>query len=698
MVATINLMDTSTLFIPISKVDDEKRMVYGYATTESVDSQNEIVKLDAVKEALPDYLKYANIREMHQPSAVGKAVDISFDEKGMYLGAKVVDDAAWTKVKEGVYNGYSIGGAILNKVNGSVNKLKLTEISLVDRPSNPDTTFTMWKMDMEDDAMGNLEKRNFSEKQRQTMASNGQALPDGSYPIASVSDLENAIHAYGRAKDPAKVKAHIIARAKALGATDKLPDGWMSTQKIDMPEMVKADSDEPGNQAEAAAESQETAQDGENGTVGETPSHLVPETATSEPGETAEAEVISDNSEKTDTQEAVGETPQEGEETAQEGEGAKNPDKEASEDASTLKKVAGMLEKGEMPADDDIVELLKAQGITPTDAIVANAKWDFASQILDTVAKRITTQHDLDAQLDGLKKAVENQPKGTPTGYILLLQKLATQLKSLKKDYDGIAVGDGDDDADDDYTPRDFATNMAHAQAMEELPDLLSIYYNTICSIVFCDANQASKATLLRNSADQFVSTMTSEANMYLSENASSLQKAGRMISAANQKEIDSALASLQAAVAVLARFSGQGAALTPGEQDKLKSGVSIGSERTSQIVQGANAIEALKVPQMGLMDRPTDLAKMEETIANLQARLEKFENLPAPMKAKAFVVEKFETQPTARELSESLAKADNLHNELVKDPTNQLLQQQAHELSAKIQRLQRDSRDARYQ
>jgi hypothetical protein len=76
-------------------------------------------------------------------------------------------------------------------------------------------------------------KRDFSDDERKKLADEGAALPDGSYPIKTVGDLENAIQAFGRAKDPAKVKAHIIARAKALGATTKLPDSWGVSQKSD---------------------------------------------------------------------------------------------------------------------------------------------------------------------------------------------------------------------------------------------------------------------------------------------------------------------------------------------------------------------------------------------------------------------------------------------------------------------------------
>src|SRR5437868_2902999 len=73
-----------------------------------------------------------------------------------------------------------------------------------------------------------VEERDFSTKQRKAAAKSGAAMSDGSYPIENKSDLENAIRAIGRAKNPAAVKAHIRTRAKALGATDLLPDIWKS--------------------------------------------------------------------------------------------------------------------------------------------------------------------------------------------------------------------------------------------------------------------------------------------------------------------------------------------------------------------------------------------------------------------------------------------------------------------------------------
>jgi HK97 family phage prohead protease len=69
-------------------------------------------------------------------------------------------------------------------------------------------------------------RRDFSQAERDKMAKAGTALPDGSFPIANVSDLKNAISAYGRAGNKAAAKAHIIKRAKALGRSDLIPEEW----------------------------------------------------------------------------------------------------------------------------------------------------------------------------------------------------------------------------------------------------------------------------------------------------------------------------------------------------------------------------------------------------------------------------------------------------------------------------------------
>ncbi len=69
-------------------------------------------------------------------------------------------------------------------------------------------------------------KAMYSDDERMSMAKEGMALSDGSYPIKDEDDLKNAIMAYGRASNKAKAKAHIMKRAVALGAEDLIPESW----------------------------------------------------------------------------------------------------------------------------------------------------------------------------------------------------------------------------------------------------------------------------------------------------------------------------------------------------------------------------------------------------------------------------------------------------------------------------------------
>ncbi len=71
---------------------------------------------------------------------------------------------------------------------------------------------------------GEFVSENYDTEQRKEMAAKGLALSDGSFPIANLEDLKNAIMAYGRAKDQARAAKFIAKRAKALGAEDLIPD------------------------------------------------------------------------------------------------------------------------------------------------------------------------------------------------------------------------------------------------------------------------------------------------------------------------------------------------------------------------------------------------------------------------------------------------------------------------------------------
>ena len=148
--------DNVRLSMPIGKVDVERRMVSGFATLDNIDKQNDIVSTDASIEAFKNFR--GNLREMHQPSAVGKVVSFKEDKyfdpndkkfySGVYVSAYVSKGAqdTWEKVLDGTLSGFSIGGNIkswddayneeMDKAIRIIKDYDLFELSLVDSPAN----------------------------------------------------------------------------------------------------------------------------------------------------------------------------------------------------------------------------------------------------------------------------------------------------------------------------------------------------------------------------------------------------------------------------------------------------------------------------------------------------------------------------------------------------------------------------------
>jgi len=207
-------------------------MVFGYASTPTRDLDGEVIELDAIKDALPGYMEWRNIREMHAPSAVGVAKEANVDEKGLYIGARIVDDDAWKKVIEEVYKGFSIGGNVTKRDGATITGLDLIEISLVDRPANPDCRIDVIKAagtspaKVENFSMAEAEApqpgvmldrdevgffgRIIAKLSGGTLAKGGDAPGDGSKPYG---DVEYADPGYrdGQKRYPIDTEEHIRA-------------------------------------------------------------------------------------------------------------------------------------------------------------------------------------------------------------------------------------------------------------------------------------------------------------------------------------------------------------------------------------------------------------------------------------------------------------------------------------------------------
>ena len=138
--------------IPITKIDVDQRMVYGFASTPDLDSDGEIISLKGLAKSLPEYMRFPTIREMHLPKAIGTTKEAEIKDDGLWIGAKIVADNAWKLVKEGVYKGFSVGGHIVKQVDNVIEDIDLIEISLVDVPANKAAVIQLWKKDMNKNA------------------------------------------------------------------------------------------------------------------------------------------------------------------------------------------------------------------------------------------------------------------------------------------------------------------------------------------------------------------------------------------------------------------------------------------------------------------------------------------------------------------------------------------------------------------
>ena len=220
-------MKNPSLFAQIAKIDEARREVWGVATSEVVDKDGEVFDYQTSKpyfKSWSDEIAKAtegkslgNVREMHEPSAVGKLVDIGFDDqvKEIRVVARIIDEHAWQKCTQGVYTGFSIGGTYVNAwKEGEYMRYtaKPVEISVVDNPCNPGAHFTAVKAD------GSQEIRKFAPATAQDLPKAEDARSEAvrsTVKIASERQEENIMEKIG-ARHSAETQAHHEAIQKCM--------------------------------------------------------------------------------------------------------------------------------------------------------------------------------------------------------------------------------------------------------------------------------------------------------------------------------------------------------------------------------------------------------------------------------------------------------------------------------------------------
>jgi len=173
--------------------------IFGPASAELLDSQGDVIRIDAVKKALPELLKRARVTVDHKDQIVGEIVE-SFEKKGLiyktevrppndeelskfcslekekealFVLAKVWDDTEYCRevrkaIENGDYRSYSISGNVLNSrpckssegCTRIVSDLNLSAVTICRSGANPAAQFDILKEEKEmPEEVTNAEKK-----------------------------------------------------------------------------------------------------------------------------------------------------------------------------------------------------------------------------------------------------------------------------------------------------------------------------------------------------------------------------------------------------------------------------------------------------------------------------------------------------------------------------------------------------------
>ena len=123
-------MTKASSYGSITKVDEEERIVYGYASVVThkgkliVDRQGDMIEPETMEKAATEFMLGARngltmhkgeptttiVHSMPFTKQIQESFDMTSDYEGWMIAVKVHDDETWARVKSGEFTGFSIGG------------------------------------------------------------------------------------------------------------------------------------------------------------------------------------------------------------------------------------------------------------------------------------------------------------------------------------------------------------------------------------------------------------------------------------------------------------------------------------------------------------------------------------------------------------------------------------------------------------
>jgi hypothetical protein len=203
---------------------DGHLIVYGKATGPDLDLDGQICDPKWLKKAMPEWMTFGNIREMHGPIAAGIGIELTEKGDDWFLKSKCIDPGTATKIEEGVLKGYSIGiknGQVTKDASAPGGRIVggvIVETSYVDRPCNPTAKMTIAKRAGAGDAFEGVES-DAAQPAGDDSADTPQAVAvepakdgDGTVPGSSSADVIAADPEEGAPEDAAESAEKSLAR------------------------------------------------------------------------------------------------------------------------------------------------------------------------------------------------------------------------------------------------------------------------------------------------------------------------------------------------------------------------------------------------------------------------------------------------------------------------------------------------------
>lgn len=210
----------------------EGRVTAVFSTLGVVDKDNDVTLKGAFKPGQEVVISSYNHKSWEGALPVGKGVigeqgDKAVCDMQFFMDTTHGRDAFNTVKSLGALGEWSYGYDVVKSDLGShegksvrfLKELHVYEVSPVLRGAGEGTRTMSAKADT-------------SASGRRREAANGSAEPDGSYPIENAHDVRAAVDDYNHSGGNAKDKAHIIARARAIGAEDMLPAAWRQGKSL----------------------------------------------------------------------------------------------------------------------------------------------------------------------------------------------------------------------------------------------------------------------------------------------------------------------------------------------------------------------------------------------------------------------------------------------------------------------------------